>query len=79
MKPSKVKPKALATNVRITPSVLRVVLADRREIVVPLEWFPRLCKATRSQRDKWRLIGGGIGIHREELDDDISVAGLLAP
>lgn len=78
MNTPKVKPKALATDVRITPSVLRVLLADKREIVVPLEWFPRLRKASRSQRAKWRLIGGGVGIHWEEIDEDISVAGLLA-
>lgn len=70
--------KPLATNVRITARGLRVFLADGREILAPLEWFPRLAKATRGQRSRWRLIGGGMGIHWEEIDEDISVEGLLA-
>lgn len=45
---------------------------------MPLEWFPRLRDATREQRQHWRLIGGGIGIHWEEVDEDISVESLLA-
>jgi hypothetical protein len=78
MNTSKVKIMPVATEVRVTENSLSVVLADAREITVPLEWFPRLRKATKSQRAKWRLIGGGIGIHWEEIDEDISVAGLLA-
>jgi hypothetical protein len=78
MSTSRVKLKAQASDVRVTPHALRVILADGREILAPLEWFPRLRKATRSQRNKWRLIGGGIGIHWEEIDEDISVEGLLA-
>jgi hypothetical protein len=74
--PTMIKP--LATKVQVTPKGLRVVLADGREILTPLEWFPRLRKATKTQRSKWRLIGGGIGIHWEELDEDISVEALLA-
>ena len=71
----KVKP--VAKDVRVTPKALQVVLADGREILAPLQWFPRLQKATRRQRNKWRLIGGGIGIHWEDVDEDISVASLL--
>jgi uncharacterized protein DUF2442 len=78
MSTSKVKLKPWATNVRVTPSVLRVTLADGREISAPLLWFPRLQKAPKTQRNKWRLIGGGIGIHWEGIDEDISVAALLA-
>jgi hypothetical protein len=78
MSTSRVKLKPLATDVRVTPTALRVLLADGREISAPLQWFPRLQKATRAQRIKWRLIGGGVGIHWEELDEDISVEGLLA-
>jgi hypothetical protein len=70
--------KALATDVSVTAKALRVALADGREILAPLEWFPRLLKAKRSVRNKWRLIGGGVGIHWEEIDEDISVEGLLA-
>lgn len=73
----KIKFNPLATSVRVTPSVLRILLADGREISVPLSWFPRLEKATKTQRKKWRLIGGGVGIHWEELDEDISVQALL--
>jgi hypothetical protein len=56
---------------------LRVVLADAREIAVPFEYFPRLRDATAEQRANWRLIGGGEGIGWEDLDEHISVAGLL--
>jgi hypothetical protein len=77
MSTSRVKLKASAKDVRVTPQSLRVILADGREISAPLDWFPRLRKASRAQRGKWRLIGG-IGIHWEELDEDISVEGLLA-
>jgi len=58
--------------------MLRIELADGREISVPLEWFPSLRDATEAQRSNWRLIGRGVGIHWEDLDEDISVAGLLA-
>src|SRR5437867_3682199 len=74
-----VKPLALATKVKVTDDAVTVILADAREISVPLEWFPRLRKATKAQRKKWELIGGGIGIHWEEIDEDISVASLLNP
>ncbi|MBM2832471.1 MAG: hypothetical protein HW414_1523, partial [Dehalococcoidia bacterium] len=47
------------------------------EISVPVEWFPRLRDATEEQRKRWRLIGKGIGIHWEDIDEDISVAALL--
>ncbi len=50
---------------------------DGREIGVPLEWFPRLRDASDDQRKRWRLIGKGIGITWEELDEDISVSGLM--
>ena len=54
-----------------------VVLTDGREASAPLAWFPRLGKATPKQRGNWRLIGGGVGIHWPELDEDVSVASLL--
>jgi hypothetical protein len=68
----------LAVDVTCTDDELRVVLADGREIGVPLVWFPRLLGATPDQRKEWRLIGGGIGIHWEAVDEDISVESLLA-
>jgi len=58
--------------------MLYVQLSDGREVGVPLEWFPSLRDATADQRANWRLIGRGIGIHWEELDEDLSVEGLLA-
>lgn len=78
MSTSRMKLKPLATDVSVTPRALHVVLADGREILAPLQWFPRLQKATRAERSQWRLIGGGIGIHWEAIDEDISVEALLA-
>ncbi|MEO6447116.1 MAG: DUF2442 domain-containing protein [Gemmatimonadaceae bacterium] len=72
----KVEP--LAIGVTCTDVSLRVVLADGREIAVPLEWFPRLRDASPAQRANWRPIGGGVGIHWPDIDEDISVAGLLS-
>jgi hypothetical protein len=54
-----------------------VSLSDGREVLVPLEWFPRLRDATAKQRDNWRLIAKGIGIHWEDVDEDIAVSTLL--
>ena len=72
-----VKIEPLVVNVSFTTDMLRVVLADGREISVPLEWFPRLREATLEQRKKWRFIARGIGIHWEEIDEDIAVTTLL--
>jgi hypothetical protein len=54
-----------------------VRLDDGREIAVPVEWFPTLRDASVKQRNNWRFIGGGEGIHWEDLDEDILVEGLL--
>ena len=70
---------ALAVDVSCTNHTLSVVLADSRTISVPLAWFPRLLEATRKQKAEWELIGGGIGIHWDAIDEDISVASLLHP
>jgi len=67
----------LATSIRFDAERMHVQLSDGREICVPLEWFPSLRNATDEQRNKWRLIGKGVGIHWEELDEDISVEALL--
>lgn len=72
------KPIADAVDVSFTTDALIVVLADGRQVSAPLEWFPRLLRGTSKQRKNWRLIGGGIGIHWEDLDEDISVRSLLA-
>ena len=63
----------LAVDVSCTDSALRGLLADGREISVPLSWSPRLLAATAEARKQWRLIGRGVGIHREAIDEDISV------
>lgn len=65
-------------HLMFTKDALKVVLADGREVSAPLEWFPRLRDANDRQRQNWRLIGRGIGIHWEEIDEDISVKSLLA-
>jgi len=70
---------ALAVDVSCIDDTLSVVLSDGRVISVPLAWFPRLLEATMRQRTQWELIGGGIGIHWESVDEDISVASLLQP
>jgi hypothetical protein len=67
-----------AEAVRVTNDSLIVDLSDGRTISAPLEWFPRLLHATHEERGNWRLIGRGHGIHWEEIDEDISVEGLLA-
>jgi len=75
---SAVSPTAvLALKVRFTDDALLVALSDGREISVPLEWFPRLRDATPKQRKNWRLIAKGIGIHWEDVDEDIAVSTLL--
>ena len=67
----------LATGIRFDAERLHVQLSDGREISVPLEWFSSLRDATDEQRNNWRLVGKGVGIHWEGLDEDISVEGLL--
>jgi len=69
---------ALATGVAVSEDALTVDLDDGRTLSVPLAWYPRLLHGTPAERDRWRLIGRGEGIHWPELDDDISVEGLLA-
>jgi hypothetical protein len=71
-------PVPLAENVTVTDDTLSVDLSDGRSISVPLAWYPRLSHATSAERKRWRLIGRGRGIHWDDLDEDISVAGLLA-
>lgn len=64
-------------DVKVTEDTLTVELSDGRTISVPLEWFPRLVYAAPEERNNWRLIGGGHGIHWKDVDEDISVEGLL--
>ena len=66
-----------AREVSVSDDELTVSLADGREISVPLAWFPRLLHATTDQRRNFELLGDGDGIHWPEIDEDLSVAGLL--
>ncbi len=71
------KTEAMASEVWFDAHMMHVRLLDGREINVPIEWFPKLRDATEEQRKKWRLIGRGVGIHWEDIDEDISIASLL--
>lgn len=67
-----------AETVTVTDDTLHVELSDGRTLSVPLAWFPRLVHATREERDTWELIGAGQGIRWPDLDEDLSVEGLIA-
>lgn len=68
---------ALARDVSCTPSELVVTLSDGRVLSVPLAWFPRLLDATSDQLSHWELLGNGEGIHWPDVDEDLSIEGLL--
>ena len=78
MTPSKQMDEVLAVHVRVGRNDLSVDLNDGRRLTVPLEWFPRLWNATNPQRPNWKLRAGGYGITWPDLDEDLSVGGLLA-
>lgn len=63
--------------VYFTDDTISVDLMDGRTITVPLVWYPRLLNATPDQRAEWEICGGGYGIHWEQLDEDLSTAGML--
>ena len=68
----------LVEDVKITRDTISADLSDGRTISVPLEWFPRLLHATSKERKNWRLVGKGQGIHWEDIDEDISIEGLIS-
>ena len=68
---------ALAQSVSVTEDTLTVELRDGRTVSVPIAWYPRLSHGSDAERSDWRLIGDGLGIHWPQLDEDISVEGLL--
>jgi len=70
--------RARALDLRVTQDTVTVDLADGRSISAPLVWYPRLLHATPEERQNWRLIGDGEGIHWSDLDEDISVENILA-
>ncbi|MCE2465288.1 MAG: DUF2442 domain-containing protein [Dehalococcoidia bacterium] len=67
-----------AEKVAVTDNTLHIELSDGRAISVPLGWYPRLVHGTQAERDRWELIGGGQGIRWPDLDEDLSVEGLIA-
>jgi hypothetical protein len=74
-----VKPRGSGRALREAAEIqLIVTLVDGRRVSAPLAWFPRLLRATPKQRANWRLIGRGVGIHWEDVDEDISIRSLLA-
>lgn len=68
---------ALARDAEITDDSLTVHLVDGRTIIAPISWYPRLASGSKRERSTWELIAGGRGIHWPDLDEDISVEGLL--
>jgi len=68
----------VAEGVTASADTLTAELSDGRTLSAPLDWFPRLVHATPEERGNWRLIGKGTGIHWPDLDEDISVEGLIA-
>ena len=69
---------ALAKDVTFDDVMMHVVLTDGRVLSVPIIWFPTLHQATPDQRGRYEIGGGGIGLHWPELDEDLSMAGLMA-
>jgi hypothetical protein len=68
----------VAVSVSLSSEHLTLELADGRQMLVPLEWYPRLMNASKAERQNWRLIGGGYAIEWPDLDEHIGVEGLLA-
>ena len=66
-----------AQKIKVTPKDLIVYFFDGRRLEVPLSWFPKLAKASPRQRNKYQLIGNGVGIHWLDIDEDLSINGLL--
>lgn len=71
-------PASSAIRARIADEAVVIDLSDGRTVTAPLAWYPRLLHGTARERRRWRLIGSGEGIHWPDLDEDISVEGLLA-
>ena len=68
---------ARAVAAAVCGDELTVTLADGRRIMVPLSWFPRLQRATPAQRQHLELLGQGQGVHWPEVDEDLSIEGIL--
>jgi hypothetical protein len=72
------RPAPAVTNVTVTDEAVAFQLSDGRSVSAPLAWYPRLSHGTLAERMHWRLIGRGEGVHWPDLDEDISVEGVLA-
>lgn len=77
MRTQEVEAYPLAQKVRCTEDELIVSLVDGRTLAIPLVWFPRLADATQAQLQRYEILGDGEGIHWPEVDEDLSVEGLL--
>ena len=71
-------PRRMAKSVRFNKSMMQITFTDGRVLGVPLLWFPTLHAATAAQRMQYEIGGGGISLHWPELDEDLSIAGLMA-
>ena len=69
---------ALAKSVEFDETMMQVIFTDGRVLGVPLIWFPALCAATPSQRTHYEIGAGGLSLHWPDLDEDLSIAGLMA-
>lgn len=67
----------LAVGLEVTDDELIVSLADGRKLSVPIAWYPRLANAKPEQRRNWQIIGPGVGFHWPDVDEDLSVEGML--
>jgi hypothetical protein len=68
---------ARATKVWFDKNNIWLLLEDGRQVSAPLAFYPRLLRATGKQLKKYHLIGNGIGIHWEDIDEDLSVEGII--
>jgi len=76
--PAFVPTTALAKLVEFDDVMMRVTFTDGRVLSVPLQWFPILRNATPQQRANYQISGGGISLHWPDIDEDLSIAGLMA-
>ena len=72
------RPGPTVTTVMVTDEAVQFELSDGRTVSAPLAWYPRLAHGTPAERTHWRLVGRGAGVHWPDLDEDISVEGVLA-
>jgi len=75
---TKMNKEPVAAQVSFTDTMICLVLDDEREIKTPLNFYPRLAKATKEQLNNFRLIAGGTGLHWEDLDEDLSIDSIVS-